>query len=331
MDRSIAHNGRTGFASLSPDGLNFENFPMKLFFKGNKKFWNPADIDFSQDAKDFAAMTDDERRLTCILASQFIAGEESVTQDLQPFAAAMAAEGRLGDEMYLTQFIFEEAKHCEGFRRFFNALGMTTTDLHEFVEYSEPYKQVFMEELPKSLYSLQEDPSPANQVRASVTYNHVVEGCLALTGYFAWAKVCESRQILPGMQQLIRRIGDDERRHMAWGTFTCRRHVAADDHNWQVVDEQMQELLTPALGLIVNLFEAFDGRPAPFGIDIDEMTDYGLDKVNRRLESIESARGQDPAAIDLDYSPSDLEEQFDVEDRKVIEASIARQRELVGA
>jgi ribonucleoside-diphosphate reductase beta chain len=31
------------------------------------------------------------------------------------------------------------------------------------------------------------------------------------------------------MQPLVRHISDDERRHMAWGTFTCRRHVAADE------------------------------------------------------------------------------------------------------
>jgi ribonucleoside-diphosphate reductase beta chain len=330
VDRSITHNARTGYASLAPGGLNYDNFPMKLFAKGNKKFWNPADIDFSQDAADFAAMTEAEKRMTMILAAQFIGGEESVTQDMQPFCSAMAAEGRLGDEMYLTQFIFEEAKHTDGFRRFFDAIGMRDVDLHEYVEYSDSYRQIFLEELPRSMYALADDPSPANQVRASVTYNHVVEGCLALTGYFAWAKVCESRNILPGMSTLVRRIGDDERRHMAWGTFTCRRHIAADDSNWNVVDERMQELLTPALGLIVGLFDAF-GDNIPFGINLDEMTDYALDKVNRRLESIESARGQDPAAIDLDHSPSDLEELFNAEDRKLIDASVARQRELANA
>jgi len=34
------------------------------------------------------------------------------------------------------------------------------------------------------------------------------------------------------LQQVIKFIGDDERRHMAWGTFTVRRHVAADDALW---------------------------------------------------------------------------------------------------
>ncbi|MFD9667563.1 R2-like ligand-binding oxidase [Rhodococcus sp. NPDC059968] len=327
MGSSIAHNGRTGFGSLRPGGLNFQNFPMKMFFKGNTKFWNPADVDFSQDREDFAAMSEDEQYMTLALGAQFLAGEESVTQDLQPFASAMASEGRLGDEMFLTQFMFEEAKHVVGFRRFFDAIGHSGTDLHQYFENSAAYQQIFYTELPKSLYALETDPSPANQIRASVTYNHVVEGCLALTGYFAWAQMCESRGILPGMQTLIKRIGDDERRHMAWGTFTCRRHVAADDSNWDVVDERMQELMTPALGVIVNLFEHFEGRDVPFGISIDEMTDYALDKLNRRMESIESARGVDPAGIDLDYSPDDLEEQFHVEDQAAIADSVSRRRD----
>jgi ribonucleoside-diphosphate reductase beta chain len=309
--RSIEHGKRNGFATMEKGRLNFESFPMRLYFKGNKKFWNPADIDFSQDAEDFASMTPDEKRMTCALAAHFMGGEESVTQDLQPFVAAMAAEGRFADELYLTQFIFEEAKHTEAFRRWFNAIGMTD-DLHEHVEFSEPYKEMFMKHLPESLYALTNDPSPANQIRASVTYNHIVEGTLALTGYYAWEKVCRSRGILPGMQQVIKHIGDDERRHMAWGTFTCRRHVAADERNWDVVEERMQELLQPALQFIATLFEQFD--EVPFGISLDEMTEYAVDKVSRRLGSIESARGANVLDIDIDASPEALEEKFHVED-----------------
>jgi phosphoribosylformylglycinamidine (FGAM) synthase-like enzyme len=58
------------------------------------------------------------------------------------------------------------------------------------------------------------------------------------------------RGILPGMQKVIKHIGDDERRHMAWGTFTCRRHVAADDANWQAVTDRMGELMGLAVGSV---------------------------------------------------------------------------------
>ena len=228
MTSTTAH--REGFHSLRANGLNWDSLPLRLFSKGNAKFWNPADIDFSEDAEHWRDLTEEEQRSVALLCAQFIAGEEAVTQDLQPFMAAMAAEGRFGDEMYLTQFCFEEAKHTQVFRLWMDAVGLTS-DLHEFVEDNPGYRAIFYEALPESLHALHHDPSPENQVRASVTYNHVVEGTLALTGYYAWHKICRSRNILPGMQEVVRRIGDDERRHMAWGTFTCRRHVAADERN----------------------------------------------------------------------------------------------------
>ena len=316
MTRTIEHGNRNGYASLGAGGLSTESFPMRLFAKGNAKHWNPAEIDFAQDAKDLAAMTDDERRMTITLAASFMAGEESVTQDLQPFIAAMATENRLADEMYLTQFVYEEAKHTLAFRLWFDAVGLTQ-DLHEYIEYNDAWMQIFTKELPASLYALEQDASPGNQIRASVTYNHVIEGALALTGYYAWQKVCTSRGILPGMQKIVKHIGDDERRHMAWGTFTCRRHVAADDSLWQVVQDRMGELMGLAAEAVDATFRRFDDKP-PFGIDPDEMTAYSMDKLTRRLGAIESARGADLFMIDRDASPEALEEKFHSEDQLVL-------------
>jgi ribonucleoside-diphosphate reductase beta chain len=306
---------RDGFQSLRRGGLNWDSFPLRLFVKGNRKFWNPADIDFSADAADWRKLTDDERRSITFLCAQFAAGEEAVTEDIQPFMKAMAAEGRLGDEMYLSQFCFEEAKHTEVFRRWMDAVGLTE-DLHPYVAENPHYRKLFYEELPASLNVLAEDPSPRNQVRASVTYNHVIEGSLALTGYYAWQKVCTTYGILPGMQQLVRYISDDERRHMAWGTFTCRRHVAADDSLWEVVQQRMGELLPHAVGMIQWVDEQFD--TPRFGFDNDEFVQYAADRAQRRLGAIESARGANVAEIDIDHSPEQLEEAFGREDEKAL-------------
>lgn len=306
---------RTHSDSLAAGGLNWDSLPLKLFAGGNAKFWNPADIDFSRDRADWEQLNDDERDFATRLCAQFIAGEEAVTEDIQPFMSAMREEGRLGDEMYLTQFAFEEAKHTQVFRLWLDAVGMTE-NLQPYLEPLPAYRTMFYDELPDSLNALSSDASPAAQIRASVTYNHVVEGMLALTGYYAWHKICVERGILPGMQELVRRIGDDERRHMAWGTFTCRRHVAADDANWGVFESRMNDLMPLALDATAQGFALFD--VPPFNLVQDEMMQYAADKGMRRFGTISSARGRPLAEIDLDYSPVQLEDTFAAEDEKAL-------------
>jgi ribonucleoside-diphosphate reductase beta chain len=310
---------RTRYGSLAAGGLNWNSLPLKLFAGGNAKFWDPADIDFSRDRADWDSLSDRERDYAIRLCAQFIAGEEAVTKDIQPFMAAMRAEGRLGDEMYLTQFAFEEAKHTQAFRLWLDAVGIDG-DLHSYLDELPAYRQMFNDELPDSLNALAVDPSPSAQVRASVTYNHIVEGMLALTGYYAWHKICVERGILPGMQELIRRIGDDERRHMAWGTFTCRRHVAAEDANWTVFENRMNELIPLALQLTQDGFALY-GDPMPFGLSVDEFMQYSADKGMRRFGTIGSARGRPLEEIDLDYSPLQLEDTFADEDEKTLAAT----------
>ena len=308
---------RTHSDSLAAGGLNWDSLPLKLFAGGNAKFWNPADIDFSRDRADWERLNDDERDFATRLCAQFIAGEEAVTEDIQPFMSAMREEGRLGDEMYLTQFAFEEAKHTQVFRLWLDAVGMTE-NLQPYLEPLPAYRTMFYDELPDSLNALSSDASPAAQIRASVTYNHVVEGMLALTGYYAWHKICVERGILPGMQELVRRIGDDERRHMAWGTFTCRRHVAADDANWNVFESRMNDLMPLALDATAQGFALFD--VPPFNLVQDEMMQYAADKGMRRFGTISSARARPLAEIDLDYSPVQLEDTFAAEDEKALAA-----------
>src|SRR5258708_1095276 len=101
--------------------LREDSLPYRLFQKA-KKFgiWDPKDIDFSQDVLDWKSLTESQRIGTLRLLSQFQAGEEAVTLDLLPLVMTIAREGRLEEELYLTTFLFEEAKHTEFFRILLN-------------------------------------------------------------------------------------------------------------------------------------------------------------------------------------------------------------------
>ena len=131
-------------------GLNRQSPPLRLFEKA-KKFgiWNPSDIDLSQDKADWLALADDERDILLRLMSMFVAGEEAVTLDLLPLIMAIAQEGRLEEEMFLTTFLWEEAKHVDFFNRVITEVTGALPDLSRY--HTDNYRTVFYEALPQAL------------------------------------------------------------------------------------------------------------------------------------------------------------------------------------
>jgi ribonucleoside-diphosphate reductase beta chain len=268
---------------------------MRLYEKAKRLgVWNPADINFTQDRRDWQAMRDDERDLVLRLSAMFQAGEEAVTLDLLPLVMAIAAEGRLEEELFLTTFLFEEGKHTDFFRRFLDEVAVETGDLSSY--HSPNYRTIFYEALPQAMNRLLEDRSPAAQARASVTYNMIVEGVLAETGYHAYHTALERNGLMPGVGRGISLLRQDESRHIAYGVFLLSRLIAADDSLWDVIETTMNELLTPALGIIGDAFALYD--PIPFGLVEADFVDYALSQFQKRIERIERARG---ASLDEIY------------------------------
>jgi len=285
---------RTGFATTAARGLDHDSLPMRLYHKAKVLgTWNPRDIDFSIDRGDWEGLDPLERQVIIHLTSLFQAGEESVTLDLLPLMLVIAREGRLEEEMYLSTFLWEEAKHTEFFRRFLDEVAETYADLSRF--HGPDYRRIFYEELPAAMGALLADSSPRAQVRASVTYNMIVEGTLAETGYHAYGAMLERNGLLPGLLDGIGKLRRDESRHIAYGIFLLSRIVAAQPTLWAVLEERMRTLIDPALGIIHELFDAYESMP--FGLTIEEFLDYATAQFEKRLARIERARDGDPEEL----------------------------------
>ncbi len=294
-DARITRMTHSAFATTSR-GLRRDAPAMRLYEKAKRLgIWNPSDIDLSADRPHWLALADDERDILLRLTAMFQAGEEAVTLDLLPLIMAIAAEGRVEEEMFLTTFLFEEAKHTDFFSRFLAEVagGDAAGDLGRY--HSDNYRALFYDALPATLGALTADRSPAAQVRAAVTYNVVVEGMLAETGYHAYFTVLARHDLMPGTRRGIGLLKQDESRHIAYGIYLLSRLVAEDAALWDVLAEHMNALLPTALGVIGDVFAAYD--PVPFGLVEEDFIDYGLAQFQKRVARLERARGMSPDEI----------------------------------
>jgi ribonucleoside-diphosphate reductase beta chain len=281
------------FTTTSPQGLRQELPPMRLWHKAKKLgVWDPADIDFNQDAEDWQRMTEGQRRALTRQSSLFLAGEESVTLDLLPLILTLAREGRIEEEMYLTSFLWEEAKHVDGFRRFFDEVAHDHSDLSSW--HGPSYRHLFYDELPSAMNRLLSDPSPVAQVRASVTYNMIVEGVLAETGYYSYGRTLTENGLLPGMQRFVGLVKRDESRHLAFAVYFLSRLMAEHgDALWPAFQERMNELLPFTLGVINDSYDDNpEGEEVPFNVEREEVLAYAMSQFQKRVNRIERARHQ---------------------------------------
>ncbi|MES0857407.1 R2-like ligand-binding oxidase [Geobacillus sp. G4] len=266
-------------------GLQEDSFPFRLYQKAKRLgVWNPADIDLTQDVKDWETLPVQMKDGILRLIAQFQAGEEAVTRDLLPLLMVVAKEGRIEEEMYLTTFLFEEAKHTEFFRLVLNALGVKE-DLSHY--HSETYHTIFNEILPSAMGRLEHDSSPEAIAEASVVYNMFVEGVLAETGYYGFYKSLEQMGVMPGLLKGIGYLKKDESRHIAYGTFLLQRLIREHPYLLEVVMKKMEQLAP----LAVKLNEEAAAHDSIFGPDYyADIMNFTARQLAARMDVLKKAQ-----------------------------------------
>jgi len=280
----------------SPSGINRDALPWRLWSKAKKLFWDPADIDYSKDVTDWQTIPSDVRGLVALGARGFMVGEEAVTLDILPLVQAISDEGRLEETIFLTSFALEEAKHVDFFRTWFDAVGFDPRQAPEFPTNGDGngYSQadIFGGELQRVMSRLNTDRSPEAFLDAGITYNQFIEGVAAIAGYKGWGRFFENFNVLPGLQQGLQLIQRDERRHIAYGTYLCRRIIAAHPELWEFVERRWAELTGPFLA---QRQQVSDNRTRAFGGGRGR---YVKALVERRLEVMRSALGSSVEAVE---------------------------------
>ncbi len=297
------------FLTTSARGLNRNHPALKMFQKAKRLgIWDPMAIDLSQDIEDWKQANPIQRDGFLRLVSMFQAGEESVTLDLLPLIQVVASEGRIEEEMFLTSFLWEEAKHVEFMSRLLNEVaGVSGEDLSRY--HTPSYRALFYEALPQAMHRLTYDASPIAQAEASVTYNMIVEGVLAETGYYTFFRSCKEQGIMPGLVKGIGKMMQDESRHIAFGVYLLSRLIHEHgDPIWEAIQNRMNELLPLALGVVQEAIEAY--KEPPFGIPLEELMGYAINQYTRREKRLARARN---LSLEQLYAEAEAEERESAE------------------
>lgn len=264
--------------------INFESRPLKELRKGRTLAWDPFAVDLKQDRDDWAKLTADEQQFLLAQVVGFLVGERAVAHDLAPLQHALRYEkGRMEEEMYLTQQMFEESTHVEFFQRWMDEVlpGKVGLDL----PFPQNKGRYFSEILPPAMQALATDRSPEAQMRATVTYHQLVEGVLAEVGYEIFYGCLDARGILPGLRYGLRQIQQDEARHIAFGTYFAQRLIKEHPHLEEMFVNEMEGLHAETVGSTDTFFGMY-GEVAPFGLRHSDYRKLAEDLFQRRMRAV---------------------------------------------
>ena len=280
--------------------LQHDSVPMRLYHTAKREgAWDPRLLDFSQDVKDWAGLTVVERDALVRLSAMFQAAEEGMTRDLLPLLMTVVRENRLEEELFLTTFLADEAKHIEFFRRVLEEVCGQSGDL---LRYQSPsFRNLFTEKLPRAMEALLADAAPAIQVEALVHYTLVGEGVLGEAGYHVFRTALNQRNLMPGFREGLRHAQADEERHMEYGLFLLSRLVVEDSTVWDVLRRTIDDLIPDTLGIVTEFYDSYD--PMPFGLSLQSTIEYAMEKFAGRWQELENVRKRGTQAAPI--SPED--------------------------
>jgi ribonucleoside-diphosphate reductase beta chain len=271
--------------------LNQTLLPLRDYHKAKKLMWDPQDLPFEQDKRDWATMDEREHALIKRALALFMGGEAAVTQDLSPLLIALKREGgHLEEEMFLTTQLFEEAKHVEFFDR---ALRLVIGEDTPAEGLAGPNYTALFGELTLALDRLLTDASPAAQVTAVASYHMIIEGVLAETGYYGIFTALRTRGLMPSLTRGLELVQRDEARHVAFGLHLLSRLIAREGALWSVAEARLNKLLPLAQGVFMEVLGDFLPN-IPFDLDLNDMITYAGGQYLARLNVLERAR--QPAA-----------------------------------
>jgi ribonucleoside-diphosphate reductase beta chain len=221
-----------GFDDEVVDGRTYQFYQQAV-----DGFWNPTEIDLSQDKRDWEALSEEQRDIMMEFVANFIVGEQRVAEEIPPLVYAAYRQGRFDWVAHLSAFQLEEVKHSQFFQHWLQEvygtldprdlaphLHMDKQTVEKDGKYEDPTWLAVtklpevMEELLEASMSGDYDRMQQTFVRALTIYCAHQEGIAGQPSYRVVLDTCDDWDVMPGLQQGYEHILQDEARHVGGGT-----------------------------------------------------------------------------------------------------------------
>jgi ribonucleoside-diphosphate reductase beta chain len=205
--------------------------PQTLYRHWEEGQWSPWDVDLTADARQWPAMSGDDRSLVFWALSSLMVAEERITTK---FAGLVMAHGSEEEATFLATQQVDEARHMQFYARFQDEVIADPQAIAGHVarareQLSPAFERIFDQALVQSHERLVASPGDAGaKVDFVTTYHMVIEGTLGLTAFEFITRYLEREGLLPGFVDGYGRIHHDEHRHIGYGTWYLRQ--AVEDH-----------------------------------------------------------------------------------------------------
>ena len=257
---------------------------MDLYQRWERQNWSAYALDFTQDAKDWAALPKETTDRMMWMLSMFFQGEQAVTDTLAPWITAAPTEEM---RLFLSTQVADEARHTVFFDRFYKEVIGVGGDLHGRLEWSQQYTnpgyaEFFYERLPAMAREVESHPGdPIVFARGIAFYHLIVEGMLAVPGQKYILAFCRDRDIMPAFRSGFTAIARDESRHVGAGVRILQALTAQEPACEEAVRSLIEETLpiTGAAFLPPNLDFTY---MTVFGTTVAELNAFSVKSLNKR-------------------------------------------------
>jgi ribonucleoside-diphosphate reductase beta chain len=264
------------------------NDPQTLYRRWEDSQWSPFDIDLSTDREQWSGIDPEVRGIIHFALSSLMVAEERITTK---FSGLVGAHGSEEEATFLATQQVDEARHMQFYARFRDEVVAQPELIAAHVErareqVSNSFRELFDGALVRLHDELVANPGDlAAKVRFVALYHLVLESTLGLTTFRFVTGYLEEHGLLPGFVDGYSKIHHDETRHIGYGVWFLRETVRDHPDQADTVRETLRELL-PAVAASLEPPGAGDGSGEVLGVTEDEIRQFALDGMTRRLEII---------------------------------------------